>query len=264
MKTNIMKTNFKFLAMLTFLGLFLHSCSSDDDGATDAAAPVVTDFEFGEGSEHSTESFAYKGSDLHLEAAINAEGIVSSISIDIHAHDLEVGDGEVEWDFEQTWTDASYLVINPTFHEHIDIPSNIPAGEYHILLTVTDELGNSTEVEGHIDLLDPITISDFDMDETVARGSDFHVEYMIAAVNGIHNISVDIHAHDLAIGEGEVEWDFEEVYEEGFHEETEAEFHKHIDVPSTAPAGEYHVIFTIEDEDGNTFEYEGHIDVTES
>ena len=262
MKTNTLKSNFKFLAIVTFLGLFLQSCSSDDDGATNAAAPVITDFEFGEGSDHSTEPFAYKGSDLHLEAAINAEGIVSSISIDIHAHDLVVGEGEVEWEYELTWTDASYLVINPTFHEHIDIPSNIPAGEYHILLTVTDELGNSTEVEGHLDILDPIAISDFDMDETVARGSDFHVEYMIAAVNGIHNISVDIHAHGLAIGDGEVEWDYEEVFEDGFHEETEAEFHKHIDVPATAPAGEYHVTFTIEDEDGNIFEYADHIDVT--
>ncbi|MDO6602290.1 DUF4625 domain-containing protein [Arenibacter palladensis] len=262
MKTDIMKSNFKFLAIVTFLGLVLHSCSSDDDGVSDASAPVITNFEFGEGSDHSTEPYAYKGSDLHLEAEINAEGIVSSISIDIHADDVQVGEGEVEWDYEDTYTNASYLVINPTFHEHIDIPSNIPAGEYHIVLTVTDELGNSTEVEGHLEILDPIVISDFSMDTTVQRGSDFHVEFMIDAVNGIHNITVDIHAHDLTIGEGEVEWDYEEIFEDGFHEEIEAEFHKHIDVPVTAPASEYHVLFTVEDEDGNTKEYETHIDVT--
>lgn len=262
MKTNTMKTNFKSLAIVAFLGLVLHSCSSDDDGATNVAPPVITNFEFGEGSEHSTEPYAYKGSDLHLEAEINAEGIVSSISIDIHADDVEVGEGEVEWHYELTWTDANYLVINPTLHEHIDIPSNIPAGEYHIVLTVTDELGNSTEVEGHLEILDPITISDFHMDTTVQRGSDFHVEFMIEAVNGIHNISVDIHAHDIAVGEGEVKWDYEEIFEDGFHEEVEAEFHKHIDVPATAPAGEYHVLFTVEDEDGNTTEYDTHIDVT--
>ena len=262
MKTNIMKANFKTLAIVAFSGLFLHSCSTDDDGNTNVTAPLITNFEFGEGSEHSTEPFAYKGSDLHLEAEINAVGIVSSISIDIHADDIEVGDGEVEWDYEDTFTKDSYLVINPTFHEHIDIPSNIPAGEYHIELTVTDELGNSTEIEGHLEILDPITISDFDMDTTVARGSDFHAEFMINAVNGIHNITVDIHGHDLAVGEGEVEWDEEVIFEDGFHEETEAEFHKHIDVPADAPAGEYHVLFTVEDEDGNTTEYETHIDVT--
>ncbi|KAB7529023.1 DUF4625 domain-containing protein [Flagellimonas olearia] len=259
-----MKANFKSLALIIFLGLALYSCSSDDEGTPPVAAPTVSNFEYGEGSSHSTDQVAYKGSDIHLEAEITAEGIVSSISIDIHAHDLEVGEGEVEWDYEQTWTDASYLVINPTFHEHIDIPSNIPAGEYHIVLTVTDELGNSTEAEGHVQVLDPITISDFDMDETVARGSDFHVEFMIGAVHGIHEVMVDVHAHGLEVGEGEVEWDFEGDYSEDFHELTEAEFHKHIDVPVTAPAGEYHIIFTIEDEDGNTYEYETHIDVTES
>ncbi len=257
-----MKANFKSLAIITFLGLVLHSCSSDDEGTPPVSAPVISNFEFGEGSDHSTDQVAYKGSDLHLEAEINAEGVVSSISIDIHSDEVEAGEGEVEWDYEQTWTDAAYLVINPTFHEHLDIPSNIPAGEYHIILTVTDELGNSTEIEGHIQILDPIAISGFDMNETVVRGNDFHIEFMINAVHGIHEITVDVHGHDIPVGEGEVEWDFENTYSEGYHEETEVEFHEHIDVPETAPAGEYHVIFTIEDEDGNTHEFESHIDVT--
>ena len=85
---------------------------------------------------------------------------------------------------------------------------------------------------------------------------------MIDAINGIHSITVDVHAHGLTVGEGEVEWDYEEEFLEGYHEETEAEFHEHIDVPATAPAGEYHIIFTVEDEDGDTIEYETHIDVT--
>lgn len=259
-----MKTNLKPLAIVAFLGILLHSCSSDDEGTPPVAAPVISNFEYGEGSSHSEDQVAYKGSDIHLEAEITAEGTVSSISIDIHAHDLEVGEGEVEWDFEQTFTDASYLVINPTFHEHIDIPSNIPAGEYHIVLTVTDELGNSTEAEGHLQILDPITLSEISISETVVRGSDFHTEFIISAVNGIHQITVDVHAHGLEVGEGEVEWDFENIYSEGYHELTEAEFHEHIDVPETAPAGEYHILFTVEDEDGNTVEYETHIDVTAS
>ena len=258
-----MKSNFKLLVLFTLVGLVFQSCS-DDDGEIQLSAPTISNFEYGEGSEHSTEQVAYKGSDIHLEAEITAEATVSSISIDIHAHDLEVGEGEVEWDFEQTYTDADYLVINPTFHEHIDIPSDIPAGEYHILLTVTDELGNSTEAEGHVEILDPISISGFDMDESVVRGEDFHVEFMIAALNGIHHVTVDVHAHGLEVGEGEVEWDFEQSYSEKYHEQSEVEFHEHIDVPATAPAGEYHILFIIEDEEGNTFEYDTHIDVTAS
>lgn len=256
-----MKTNFKFIAIALFLGTFLYSCSSDDDGSF--GAPTISEFEYGEGSEHSTEQVAYKGSDIHLEAEIMAEATVSSITVSIHSHDLTPAEGEEEWDFTQVFTDSKYLAINPTFHEHIDVPANAPAGEYHIELLVTDTLGNSTEIEGYIQILDIITISDVSIDATVARGSDFHAEFMINAVYGIHNISVDVHAHDLAIGEGEEEWDFEFDFEDGYHGETEVEFHEHIDVPATAPAGEYHITFTVEDENGNTEEYETHIDVTE-
>ncbi|WP_434036747.1 DUF4625 domain-containing protein [Formosa sp. 4Alg 33] len=256
-----MKANFKLLVLFLSLGLFLQSCSSDDDGAT-TNAPVITNFEFGEGSEHSTDPVAYRGSDLHLEAEIYAENVVSSITLKIHSHDdITLSEGEEAWELTQVYDDASYQVINATFHEHIDIPVTAPAGEYHVELIVVDELGNSSEVEGHLDVLAPITISDFEMDETVVRGSDFHAEFLVDAHNGIHEISVDIHAHDIPVGEGEVEWDYENVYSD-YHDLTEAEFHKHIDVPATAPAGEYHVTFTVEDENGNIQTYESHIDIT--
>ncbi|WP_289064139.1 DUF4625 domain-containing protein [uncultured Zobellia sp.] len=270
MKTTSMKPNLKFLAIVASAGLFLQSCSSDDDGAIEMNAPVITSFEYGEGhhdegedhDHESEEAYAFKGSDIHLAAEISAEATVSSITLSIHSDDVTAEEGEVDWEFEKVFTDAKYLVINPEFHEHIDIPTDIPSGEYHIELLVTDELGNSTEVEGHLEIMDPITLSDFSIDETVARGEDFHVEFMISAVNGIHGITVDIHADGVTPGEGEVEWDYEEEFLEGYHEETIAEFHEHIDVPATAPVGEYHIIFTVEDEDGDTIEYEAHIDVT--
>jgi 5-hydroxyisourate hydrolase-like protein (transthyretin family) len=260
MKTITMKANFKFLAIILSLGLFLQSCSDEEE--IDLNAPIISNFEYGEGSTHTTDQIAYKGSDIHLEAEINAEAVVSSITLSIHSHDLTPGDNEVEWEFEQVFTDTNYLAINPTFHEHVDVPTNIPAGEYHVELLVIDELGNSTEVEGHIQILDLITLSEISIDATVERGSDFHSEFMIDAVNGIHSISVDIHAHGVTVGTGEVEWDFEQEFLGNYHEQTSVEFHEHIDVPTTAPAGEYHIHFTVEDEDGNTKEYETHIDVT--
>src|SRR5690606_35174261 len=110
--------------------------------------------------------------------------------------------------------------------------------------------------------LDPITLSDFSIDTAVARGSDFHAEFLINAVHGVHNITVDIHAHGITPGTGEVEWHYEEVFEAGYHGETEVEFHEHIDVPTTVPAGEYHLVIIVEDEDGNIKRYDTHIDVT--
>lgn len=257
-----MKLNIKHLALFVLSGITLSSCSDDDNELVVEEAPVISNFEFGEGSTHGDEQVAYKGSDIHLEAEIFAEATVSSIALEIHAHDLEVGEGEEEWDLDQVYTDADYLVINPTFHEHVEVPANAPAGEYHISLTVTDANGNSTEMEGHLHVEDPITTSDLSIDESVARGSDFHAEFMIEAVHGVHNITVDIHGHDLAVGEGEVEWDLEQVFEEGYHGETSVEFHEHIEVPATAPAGEYHMSIIIEDEEGNTHVIDGHLDVT--
>ena len=256
-----MKSNFKATVFFASLILFVSSCSNDDENPS-VAAPVISNFEYGAGTEHSTDRVAYKGADIHLEAEILAEAMVKSISIDIHADDLTPAEGEVEWDYEKSYTDADYLVKNPTFHEHIDVPLDIPAGEYHIILTVTDDMGNSTETEAHVQIMDVIAVSGFSMDESVARGEDFHVEFVITAVNGIHGVMVDAHGHDLPVGEGEEEWDYEFDYSEKYHEETEIEFHEHIDVPTTAPVGEYHVEFTIVDEDGNTFEYGAHIDVT--
>lgn len=262
-KTNLMKTNFKFLAIIAFFGVLTTSCSNDDDVITPSInAPVISNFEYGEGSVHSTEPFAYKGSDIHLEADIYAEVGVSSITLSIHSHDLTPGQNEVEWDFEQIYTSSNYQVINPSFHEHVDVPDNIPAGEYHIELLVIDELGNSTEIDGYIQILDVITLSDFSIDTTAVRGNDFHSEFQIDAVNGIHSITVAIHAHGLTVGAGEVEWDQEYVFSTGYHGLTEVEFHEHIDIPSTAPVGEYHIIFTVEDEDGTVKTYETHIDIT--
>ena len=50
-----------------------------------------------------------------------------------------------------TYTDEKYVgETSALFHEHPQIPTDAPAGEYHIHFTVTDAAGNSTteEAEG--------------------------------------------------------------------------------------------------------------------
>lgn len=261
-KLNLMKTNFKFIIFIAAIGFLLQSCSSDDDAAGDLLSPVISNFEFGEGESHTTDRMAYKGSDIHLEAEISASASVQRITLAIHAHDLELEEGQVDWEFNQEYTDEKYQVMNPTFHEHVDVPANIPSGEYHIELTVTDMNGETATVEGHLQIQSPISLSAFSIDSTVVIGSDFHAEFLVNAVFGIHTISVDIHSHGVTPGDGEVQWEFAEVFEEGYHELNEVEFHEHIDVPANAAAGEYHMTFSIEDEQGNVQNYETHIDVT--
>lgn len=267
MKTNILKlnlitTNFRLLIFMAGLGFLLQSCSSDDDSAAELLIPVISNFEFGQGDSHTTDRVAYKGSDIHLEAEISASASVQRITLSIHAHDLELEEGQKDWEFNQEFIDEKYQVMNPTFHEHVDIPVDIPSGEYHIELSVTDINGETATVEGHLQVLSSISLSAFSIDSTVVRGSDFHAEFLVDAIFGIHSISVDIHSHGVTPGEGEVQWEYAEVFDQAYHELNQAEFHEHIDVPANAAIGEYHMTFSVEDEQGNVQNYETHIDIT--
>jgi len=160
-----MKTILKPLFFFALAVFALQSCSDEDDDVM-VSAPVISNFEIGgahdeadhddeaEGDDHEGEAIAHKGESMHVGADILAQVRVSSITLEIHSDEVQAGAGEVEWDFDQVYTDAKYLVLNPEFHEDIQIPANIPSGEYHVTLTVVDERGNSTSAEGHIDIMD--------------------------------------------------------------------------------------------------------------
>lgn len=264
-KHNILETIVKSVTLLAVFGLFLHSCSNDDDNT--GTGPEILSFEYGEGSDHSDEPVAYKGSDIHLEAEIYAENTVENITLEIHSHDLTPGDGEVEWEFEQVFSDTEYQVINANFHEHVDVPENIPSGEYHIELIVEDALGNVTEADGHIEIMEAegeeeaIEVHDIAVEASVVRGNELDLEFDIHAHHGIHNIEVHVHGHDVTAGEGETEWEFEQLFEEGYHGLEDTHFHEHIDVPANAALGDYHIEIAIEDEEGNVHEFDVEVEV---
>lgn len=166
-----MKTLFKSLLLFALAAFVLQSCSDDDDDVV-VGAPVISNFEVGgahdehgdedhddddhedDDHDHGDEGVVHKGEGMHVGADILAQVRVSSITLEIHGHDLVASAGEVEWDFEQVYTDPKYLVLNPEFHEDIMVPANIPSGEYHVKLTVTDEAGNSTVAEVDIEIKD--------------------------------------------------------------------------------------------------------------
>jgi len=135
------------------LSLFsFFSCSKDEE----ATPPVISGFELGYQNSHS----AYAGSDLHLEAAILAEGKIRNIILEIHPEGSHKGiqlpalSGN-PWEIDTTYTGKYSGVKNATFHEHLDIPATADTGHYHVHFIVTDMAGNQTSREEDLRILLP-------------------------------------------------------------------------------------------------------------
>lgn len=135
MKTNIFKTLIMAFAAITLLA----ACNKDEK----TAAPVITLTEVGHEDSHRTTP----GDDLHLEADIVAEGLINAIYVELH---MEEGR---DYEIEKSYTEGKYIgVRNTEFHEHIDIPVDAPAGEYHLHFTVTDREGQQASASAHVNI----------------------------------------------------------------------------------------------------------------
>lgn len=137
-----MKKKFLFAAnLLLALCLFTFSSCDDDDNQDGIEKPVVSLEEVGANNTKTV----IAGNDLHLEVEIVAENRIKRIDIEIHQEDG--GDFEIE----KSYTEGTYIgVKNTHFHEHIDIPAETPAGEYHLHFTVTDQNGQTETIESEL------------------------------------------------------------------------------------------------------------------
>ena len=99
-------------------------------------------------------------------------------------------------------------------------------------------------------------------DEGVAHpGESMHIGAEILAFARIETITIDIHSDEVTPGEGEVAWEFEQVYTDAKYRVLNAELHEDITVPANAALGEYHVYIIVTDEAGNSTTAETHFDM---
>lgn len=130
------------LALLCVSMLVITSCKDDDDKPS---KPTVTLKEVG----HANNKTAMRGNDMHLEAAIKADGLIKRIDIEIHQ------EGGSNYKIMKAFTEGKYIgVKNADFHEHIDIPAEAPLGAYHLHFTVTDQSGQTVMAEEHITVVE--------------------------------------------------------------------------------------------------------------
>lgn len=231
------------MLLLGVFTLMLSSCDDDDDKPT-VAKPVATLAEVGE--ENSKEATA--GKDLHLEGELEAEGLINRIDLLITS-----ADGKTTV-LTKSWTDGKYIgVRNTTFHEHVDIPASTPAGDYKLTFTVTDATGQSSVFNSDLKIVVPvegapqITITEVGEgnSKTAVVGGEMHLEADINAPKKIDEIEVEL--HNTAAG-------YEKVFtfKEKYLGQITAHFHEHLQIPADAPAGEYHIHFTVKDAEGNS------------
>ena len=270
--------NFSIKLIALFTLTFFAACSSDDDEILDSERPEITVNDPVEG-----EAFEV-GGELHFDVNFSDNDALSSYRVDIHNNfdghtHSGVLNSTVSFDPVMQATSVRPWSFNQTFniegapqtyhaHEHIEIPDDIAEGPYHLGITVIDVSGNENQVyvevvigEDHTGEEHGITITDIHSEDAV-RGGEFHAEAQIAADHEIGSVSVSIHGHDLEPAEGEIEWTFDETYDD--YSGTSAEFHEHIDVPANAALGEYHITITVIDAEGNSYSEGSHFHVTDA
>lgn len=242
------QTLFSATLLLGLFTLIFSSCGSDDPVV---AKPTITLSEVG--AENSKTGVV--GHDLHLEGNIMAEGLIKTISVTIKssAKDMSV--------LNVVYNSGKYIGIkNAEFHEHIDIPADFKAGDYKITMTVTDNLGQTTEASSDLKIVVPVkgapevtltSVGEGNSQKAVAGGK-LPVAADIKASKKIAEIEVELHKEGTSY---ERVFTFKDTYK-GL---TESKFSEIITVPADAPAGEYHLHFTVTDAEGNstTAECEG-------
>lgn len=177
-----------YIFLLTFIAM---GCDKDDDDDT-TQAPVIETWELG----YDNSEIGYAGADLHIEAQILADAKVSTIQVTIHPEGEHKQLASEEFEIDTTYTKFSGI-INPTFHEHIDIPTTADTGHYHFHFIVTDMAGRVTAKETELHVLYPtdteapvITISSAPAEnQTFAIGDVIRIQGQITdnlALGGIY------------------------------------------------------------------------------
>lgn len=107
-----------------------------------------------------------------------------------------------------------------------------------------------------------VTIHELGYDNTkkVVAGDDLHIDAEIIADRKIASIQLIIHseAEHMAIAKvksnlsaSPLAWAVDSIYTKGYAGVKNAEFHEHLDVPTYAFPGVYHLHFKVTDMDGN-------------
>ena len=146
-----MKLSIKLMALTAIIPVFLISCDKNEN-------PEITIHELG----YENTKTVIAGSDLHIDAEIQAPLKIASIQLIIHSEEEHAANMPMkvknmhqevtEWEVDSSYTKGYAGVKNAEFHEHLDVPSTTELGHYHVHIKVTDMEGNQTVKEDEIEV----------------------------------------------------------------------------------------------------------------
>ncbi|SDR00684.1 protein of unknown function [Chryseobacterium soldanellicola] len=137
MKNTFSKT---FSTITAVVLLLITSCRNDDEQMQ--PQPNIIALEVGLGNSHTS----YIGSDIHIEAEIEASGKINTVEVEVFKKD---GAG---WQTKKVYSEFSGQ-LNTTFHKHIDVAPDAAPGNYVLRMKVTDMLGQSRTVDEDLELI---------------------------------------------------------------------------------------------------------------
>lgn len=241
----------RFLTGLLLMTVMTVSCKKDDIAPSPSGNPVINITELGSGNSGTVEA----GKDLHIEGVIEAEGLIDKIEIEIHQ---EGGSFEIE----QIYTEEYAGSRKANFHEHIDIPAEAPAGEYHFHIKVTDKKGQTAEFESDLIVvanapqIDNVTAGSKETpDDGVGHiGAALYIAADIKSENKISDIKIIVRHTSVAAARLEID-------AISFYNEATGILSAKTDIPLNAVDGDYLLTIEVKDEKGNIVKHEQAVDV---
>lgn len=175
-----MKSNFKFLGIITFLALFFNSCSNDDDinFEGDINPERFENVEVGN-SDSKVPQF---NTDLHTVFEYTGKTKVNKIYYDINPVSVsEPNTGEIKWQVSNYLIPEEYYEgqLNPHVHYHVffdpineNFPETRPSkGTYSLKITVIEEDNSESTITKEFEVVKKFTAVQIGNDNKIELGS---------------------------------------------------------------------------------------------
>ena len=184
------------------------------------------------------------GQELPVTAHISAQAPINRADVEIKPVS---GKG---WVFKQQYTKGIAGKVHTQFETSMTIPNTVEAGDYLLVLRITDADGTLSEDTAQFRLaIDSTVPTASDLDVGInAAGDDLHLESKLTAPLGIAKVAVEIKGDN---------WEKAFTFsEERLIGQLNHHFHEHVKV-GEAPEGPYRISLTVEDSKGRQSRTEG-------